>query len=320
VDAGVLTLTLASLSGAAGTIVAGDTFAGPTGTGTVQNHLSVLQLMDGPGVAWRVLDWAQDLGVAVTNPASPTGGRAAFLDEIGRERDLPRGPGEGDDIYRARISAIADVVSPNAIKRTLNRILDVVPWCFREVGTDLLPGFFYDAEDAYDSFGLLFTGALVGAFVANEPTVVETAGGGIQYMSGYYGGTVAGGHWFSFENGSPPSGFVGLVMRGLWSGAELTIAVRIAAPAGDLTRWKVLLNWAEFRGFFLVCLPRIAAGDFGMPYDDLVFLNAYDAILNNFYDGYPTLAPAFYGRVWQALDAARAGGVGFDLCLDNSCV
>ena len=321
VTGGVLTLTVAALSGNFDVIAPGTPITGPTGvTATVDQHLAKQVLTNATGLSWRVLDWAIDLGVTVTNPLSPTGGRAAFLDELGFERGIARAPGELDDTYMQRIREPADTISPNAIKRALVRTLGAIPWCFREVGTDLLPGFFYDSPDAYDSYGLLFSGVLVGTFIENEPTVVED--GGIQYWTGFYGNTVGPDHWFAIENGHPASSYVGLTMRGLFSGAVLTISAKVATPAGDMTFWHLVLSLAEFRGFFLVCLPKITAGEFGFPYDDtgLLIGNAYDALLNNFYDGFAALALPFYQRVYQTLDTTRAAGVGFDLCIDNGCV
>jgi len=96
---------------------------------------------------WRFLDWSTDLGIAVTNAESPSGGRAAMLDELGFERNVPRTSYEPDTSYRQRVGNPADVVSPNAIRRTANHIL--APYglavCFRQVGSRLLPGMFYDA-------------------------------------------------------------------------------------------------------------------------------------------------------------------------------
>jgi hypothetical protein len=110
---------------------------------------------------WVILDWVQDLGLTVTNAASPAGGMFPMLDGIGTDKNLPRQFGELDPTYRARLARIADVVCPNAILRTLNATLGSVPYCFREVGYALLPGFFYD-YDFYDNDAQLFTFALSG--------------------------------------------------------------------------------------------------------------------------------------------------------------
>lgn len=103
--------------------------------------------------SWRLLDWETDLGLVLTNPASPTGGRAATLDELGEERGVRRSSGETDDTYRRRVGEPADTISPNAIRRAGNRVL--APYgltiCLREVGQRPLPGFFYDAGSSADS-------------------------------------------------------------------------------------------------------------------------------------------------------------------------
>ncbi len=100
---------------------------------------------------WRVLRWAEDLGVAVTNPEAASGGSPATLDELGAERRTPRSPGEGDEAYRLRVATLPDVVSPNAVRRSGNRVLAPIgeKVVIREVGRAGFPGFFWDL-DAWD--------------------------------------------------------------------------------------------------------------------------------------------------------------------------
>jgi hypothetical protein len=98
--------------------------------------------------SWVILDWAEDLGLAVTNPDYPSGGRAATLDELAAEREVYRGDGEDDETLRQRATTLADVVSPNAIVRTANRILGHygLEVCLREVGLSKFRGLFYDGD------------------------------------------------------------------------------------------------------------------------------------------------------------------------------
>lgn len=78
-------------------------------------------------------------------------------------------------------------------------------------------------------------------------------------------------------------------------------------------RFKLNLDYREFRAFFLMGVPPMGAGDFGAAYDDGP-TNAYDAApFLAFTDGFPLTAATIYRSVWQALDKARAGGVGFEL-------
>ncbi len=97
---------------------------------------------------WRILDWVANWGLTVTNAASPTGGRLAMLDALGEERNIRRSVGESDGAYATRVSTIADVVTPNAIRRAANRVL--APYglkcTLREVGSVDLPGLYYDVE------------------------------------------------------------------------------------------------------------------------------------------------------------------------------
>ena len=96
---------------------------------------------------WKIMDWATDWGITVTNPVQPSGGRSAMLDALGGDRGVQRQTMESDDAYRARIRGIADVVSPNSIQRAI--VSTMQPYglgaTVREVGTDMFPGFFFDA-------------------------------------------------------------------------------------------------------------------------------------------------------------------------------
>lgn len=168
-----------TLLAATSPLVAGDVLVGATSgatltVGTVlsgQDFVAEAPIGITGGATWRILDWAVSWGLTVTNVFAPEGGRLGWLDELGFERSLQRSPGEDDETYRQRIKSIADVVTPNAIRRTLSRTLGAIPWCFREVGTEYLPGFFYDGDlsapnptphgplnDAYDYDSILADG------------------------------------------------------------------------------------------------------------------------------------------------------------------
>lgn len=64
-----------------------------------------------------------DLGIIAELDGELSGGRHAWLDQRGGDRDVGRNAGEGDDTYRPRVTALPDVVSPNAILRAVGRIL-----------------------------------------------------------------------------------------------------------------------------------------------------------------------------------------------------
>lgn len=108
-------------------------------------------------VAWRVLTW-EELGIHVTNLDSPTGGKSALLNEIGYGRDLPRTAGEDADIYRNRIAAPADCVSPNAVRRACNRLLEYLGLSIilHEIGLPSFRGLFYDVEPNFSQFDPAF--------------------------------------------------------------------------------------------------------------------------------------------------------------------
>lgn len=277
--------------------------------------------------SWQILDYEADLGITVFNELSPTGGRSAMLDELGDERALNRSPGETDAEYRARIREVPDVVSPNAIRRALNRLLGATPYCFREVGSELLPGFFYDGDrsapsatphgaqnDAYDTQALLLDGTvLVGGFVNQDPAVIETPDQ-LVCVQGYMGELRNAGTRVVFipENGHLPDSVVGLRVRTA-SGAIFMITGVTATPYGDARKFHRYFNYAQFRGFFLVGVRPTAGGEFGIAYD-VGAHSAYDAApFLAFYDGFPTLDGIVNGRIVRALDTARAAGVGYAL-------
>lgn len=58
-----------------------------------------------------------DQTVFVKQIIATTGGSFPFLDLLGDERGIERQPGEDDDSYRARISALPDTVAPGAFRR-----------------------------------------------------------------------------------------------------------------------------------------------------------------------------------------------------------
>lgn len=93
----------------------------PTLTRLVTRILDPL-VLDPGGVSWRLLSW-QDMGFALTEVLAPEGGRDNDLWLLGDERGVYPQPGEAQETFRARVSALADVVSPNAINRAVNRAL-----------------------------------------------------------------------------------------------------------------------------------------------------------------------------------------------------
>lgn len=266
------------------------------------------------GATWRVLEWANDLGITVTNVASPSGGRIGVLDAVGDERDIKRGQGESDDSYRIRVATVADTVAPNAIRRALNRALGDIPWAFLEVGRPGFPGFFFDAEDAYDYDTIAFEGTATGTFVFQEPIVLEHATTGIITMRGWFG-RLDGGDTVVFirRSGTLPASLTGLRIRGETSGATLT-AMTSGTPSPTLEdkRYNVWLDYEQFRAFFLVELPGLSVGEFGFAYDAL---SPYDSLGSTlaFYDGFPADARRIYRSVVRAMNDVRAGGVGFQI-------
>jgi hypothetical protein len=67
-----------------------------------------------------------DITFTVYQVVPTTGGRDAALDGLGGNRGMPRLAGEGDDAYRSRARALPDTISPAALRRVINSILQPV--------------------------------------------------------------------------------------------------------------------------------------------------------------------------------------------------
>lgn len=85
-------------------------------------------------------------------------------------------------------------------------------------------------------------------------------------------------------------------------------------------RFKLLLDYTEFRAFGLVGVPPSDLGEFGVAFDAGPH-NAFDAPPDLvFFDGFAVTAASIYGSVWSAVQVTKAAGVGFDLYLiDEAC-
>jgi hypothetical protein len=300
---------------------------------------------------WRVLNWFSDLSLTVTNALQPTGGVYPMLDGIGADKNLPRLPGETDAQYAKRISTIADVVTPNAIKRALNRTLGSIPWCLREVGYPLLPGFFYDdigssLVNFYDIDAVTVTGTPTGNFINGE-RVIQVQGGVVvrgraltqnalpstPFVPGQAGTTgnpgaasfvgvagIQGGSLgtFTIIAGTPIVGTV--------SGATI-IPATVAGGLLPQNRWKVYFDYQTFRAFFIVGVPNLDFGDFGFFWGagngSYGLQNFFDLPggFDNFYDGFPVSTESIYEQVYANVDTIRAGGVFWELVIaDTPCL
>jgi len=209
-------------------------------------------------VSWTLLDF-EALGLSLASVEAFTGGRDDDLYLLGDDRGVYQQPGESDSVFRDRASRLADVVSPNAILRTINRIL-------RPLG---------------------FAGA-----------VCDVQDGGI-------GG-----------------GYTGLFMDTDADLAPDRVAAFDLYGPGDLfpeADFFVLQSATEAYGWFLVKLPLLGAGDFGIFCDEgpLYFDDSaevyYGPSFFGFMDGSPVDGDAAYAAIYSAIDAIKAGGVGFTL-------
>jgi hypothetical protein len=268
--------------------------------------------------SWVILDWVGFWGATSTNPAKPAGGVAGFLDGLGKERNVLRAPGESADSYRKRVSQLADVVTPNAIRRTLNRTIPGVSWCLREVGRAGMPGFFFDL-DAWDNDAILmgsdYGDAVVGTFFGGEK-VVQIGTGGILALGRALVKSPAVGSVPSVPAVPHLVGIAGIrgtfvagtIIRGESSGATVNPGI-IRGGLAQANRYRVLFDYLHMRAAFYVGLPPGDVGEFGFSYDNHPN-GAYDGIgFFDFYDGAPLVTNRRNLTVQQALDKVRAAGV-----------
>lgn len=94
----------------------------------------------------------------------------------------------------------------------------------------------------------------------------------------------------------------------------------VKPPGSELVGQGIVwLDYDTFRRFFIICVGRRGIGDFGFGYDYTTHPpgtpNAWDV---GFYDGRPLGWSAALGALWEAVDQARAGGVGFVIMVDPS--
>ena len=97
-----------------------------------------------------------------------------------------------------------------------------------------------------------------------------------------------------------------------WRQVEYMAFPRAAALAEVLWSPAAGRDYADFRAYFMVGVPRTGLGEFGFAYDAHP-LGFYDiAPLADYYDGSPAGEGAFNQGLWNDVTARKAGGVGFD--------
>lgn len=126
-------------------------------------HESQPLALEESSLTWSILDY-ESLGVVLNDVKSLSGGRDNDLYLLGKDRGSYQQPGEPDDAFRKRITALPDTIAPNAVIRAVNRALS--PYLLRgnaidvgDDGGDVLSGMFYDVAP-----GLSATIGVVGAY------------------------------------------------------------------------------------------------------------------------------------------------------------
>lgn len=96
--------------------------------------------------------------------------------------------------------------------------------------------------------------------------------------------------------------------------ADIAFAYDLDFTARPEDRFKLAMDYLEFRAFFLIEVPNFQLGDFGLAYDAGA-ANAYDlsAPFNYGADGFAWETANRLRQLWAAVQNARGGGVGFDI-------
>lgn len=132
-------------------------------------------------------------GFVVEAQASPRFAEGLGLDAWGELLNLPRGPGEIDGDYRARLMNPADLVSPAAIKAAVNAILAAAS----------LPAVIYN-EPAVDQ-------AFCGPATTSDPIIVNSRQQAIGSLQ----------TWFAFTQPTIPLSGVGGINQSVYYGQNL---------------------------------------------------------------------------------------------------
>lgn len=130
-----------------------------------------------------VEEWSE-LGLVVSQPDEVTGGRGAALDAIGVDRGQGRGAGEDDDAYRERLCKLADIVSPAAIRRIVDRILTPcgVPYRILETrDVESLMGFTWDIHP-FDNGGVAIIPKLANSQLVGQGIVWLDGSTSVRYF------------------------------------------------------------------------------------------------------------------------------------------
>lgn len=287
----------------------------------------------GTGATWMVLDWKIDWGMVSTNVASPTGGVAAFLNALGKEKNVFPQAGEPSSKFRQRVAVLSDVVSPNAILRAANRVLQGTHFCFREVGQPSLPGFFYDGEtaahsipsglftpDAYDYDVVDFFVGSSSSYTPNERLIYKSATGALKGF-GFFGRfTMGTGIITMIRTGlnvvTPATFAPGDVIVGVSSGIVTPIFSATTYATTIQYRFHEYFDYTDFRAMFMIGVAPQDIGDFGFFYDGIPQQHSggfYDMrpYALGFYDGFALMLQHLCLQLYNDILPRKAGGVGF---------
>lgn len=217
-----------------------------------------------------------DPSIRVRQLVSTAGGQAAMLDQLGLDRGLTRRAGEPDRTYRARIRALPDTVSLDAIKRALTNLLLPITVAFSIIET-----FEFSYQTCWFEFG----------DAATDPNEVAT----IPQVFGFDPNT------FVWDDPRPLVPF-----RNRWldenehRGAFIAVIPELAAFADVGMAWD---DTASTLAAHMTENGKRAHNAYDVP------LSANPSILQGGYDGFDLSKAAVYKNIFDTLQAIKAGGI-----------
>ena len=176
-----------------------------------------------------------DPSIYVLQVEDAGGGSMDDLDQIGRDQDMPRQPGESDAHYRARLRQLPDVVSPGAIQRAVYAFFQQ----FAPFGPQWAKTYFIETW----ACGLGPTAAQLPFQTCYDMPSAAVLPPGNPYAEPGLNTC------FFFDDTRGPG------------------RNNIPNPSGYYGRW---MDYGDYRGAFIIVCPNLACiSDLGMFYDDI---------------------------------------------------
>lgn len=221
-----------------------------------------------------------DASITVYQSAYPTQlGRSADLDGLADNRGLYRTPNETDDSLRLRIRSLPDVVSPDAIVRSCNRILGPLGLPY-----DLIEVFEHRYQECYD---------------APSPNVGTPTYQAVAPLNPDYNNTT-----FVYDDPRSPDPWRNRYLDEVEYRGAFFVVVR-----NDITLLDVGLAYDD-PGMFATDFKNPVTGkQRGTPAFDSTLSDDPALVYTAAYDGFDTVRGAAYAALWQELQNIKPIGV-----------